>query len=203
MWIFTTAGNLVDLIYVRKRSWYIFYDCTFITLVVKFYTDGGNCLSLNIRSFKKNCGKFARSIPFCLVSWSDWSSFITVWPIPSLTHWGRVTHRCISKLTIIGSDNGLAPNRRQAIIWTNDVILLIGPLGTNFSGILFKYHTFSSKKMPLKMLSGKWRLFCLSPNVLLPHEFLLQCVDVHSGMTYVNTNRFMKMISKVHKSGNF
>ena len=24
-----------------------------------------------------------------------------------LTHWGRVTHICISKLTIIGSDNGL------------------------------------------------------------------------------------------------
>ena len=32
------------------------------------------------------------------------------------THWGRVTHICISKLTIIGSDNGLSPGRRQAII---------------------------------------------------------------------------------------
>ena len=27
----------------------------------------------------------------------------------------------------IGSDNGLAPNRRQAIIWTNDVFILIWP----------------------------------------------------------------------------
>ena len=36
----------------------------------------------------------------------------------------------------IGSDNGLAPDRRQAIIWTNAGILLIGPLGTNFSEIL-------------------------------------------------------------------
>ena len=26
-----------------------------------------------------------------------------------LTHWGRVTHICISKITIIGSDNGLSP----------------------------------------------------------------------------------------------
>ena len=26
-----------------------------------------------------------------------------------LTHWGRVTHICVSKLTIIGSDNGLSP----------------------------------------------------------------------------------------------
>ena len=41
------------------------------------------------------------------------------------THWGRVTHICVSKLTIIGSDNGLSPGRRQAIIWTNAGILLI------------------------------------------------------------------------------
>ena len=33
-----------------------------------------------------------------------------------LTHWGRVTHICVSNLTIIGSDNGLSPDRRQAII---------------------------------------------------------------------------------------
>ena len=26
-----------------------------------------------------------------------------------LTHWGRVTHICVNKLTIIGSENGLAP----------------------------------------------------------------------------------------------
>ena len=42
---------------------------------------------------------------------------------------------CISKLTIIGSDNGLLPGQQQAIIWTNDGILLIGPLVTNFSDI--------------------------------------------------------------------
>ena len=39
-------------------------------------------------------------------------------------------------LVIIGSDNGLSPVRRQAIIWTNTRILLIEPLGTNFSEIL-------------------------------------------------------------------
>ena len=33
-----------------------------------------------------------------------------------LTHWGRVTHTCISKITIIGSDNGLLPGQHQAII---------------------------------------------------------------------------------------
>ena len=34
-------------------------------------------------------------------------------------------HICIGKLTFIGSDNGLAPSRRQAIIWTNAGIVLI------------------------------------------------------------------------------
>ena len=72
-----------------------------------------------------------------------------------LTHLGRVTHICVSKLTIIGADNGLSPGRRQAIIYTNDGILLIGPQGTNFSEILIKIHTFSLKKMHLKMSSGK------------------------------------------------
>ena len=37
---------------------------------------------------------------------------------------------CVSKFTIIGSDNGLSLNPRQAIIWTNDYvgISLIRPL---------------------------------------------------------------------------
>ena len=30
---------------------------------------------------------------------------------------------CVGNLTIIGSDNGLSPGRRQAIIWTNGEIL--------------------------------------------------------------------------------
>ena len=60
-------------------------------------------------------------------------------------------HLCDSKLTIIGPDNGLSPGRRQAIIWTKDEILLIGPLGTNFSEILIDIYTFSFKKMHLKM----------------------------------------------------
>ena len=88
-------------------------------------------------------------------------------PLPFLlTHWGRVTHICISKLTVIGSDNGLSPGRRQAIIWTNDGILLIGPLGTNFNEILIGIQTFSFKVMHFKMLSAKWCPFCLGLNML-------------------------------------
>ena len=82
------------------------------------------------------------------------------------THWGQMTHICVSKLTIIGSDNGLSPDRRQAIIWTNTELLLIGPLGTNFSEILIEILTFSFKKMGLKASSAKWRPFCLGLNVL-------------------------------------
>ena len=83
-----------------------------------------------------------------------------------LTHWGRVTHICVSKLTIIGSDNGLSPDRRQAIIWTNAGISLIRTSGTNFSESLSEIRAFSFKKMHLKMSSAKWRRFCLGLNVL-------------------------------------
>ena len=89
-----------------------------------------------------------------------------------LTHWGRMTHICVGKQTIIGSDNGLSPGRRQAIIWTNPGILLIGPLGTNFSEILIGIQTFSFRKMHLKVSSGKWRPFCLGLNELIP-----KCVE--------------------------
>ena len=76
-----------------------------------------------------------------------------------LTHCSRVTHIRVGKLTIIGSDNGLSPGRRQAIIWANAGILLIGPLGTKFSEMFTEIYTFSFKKMHLKMSSAKWRLF--------------------------------------------
>ena len=93
---------------------------------------------------------------------------ILVWIIRmALTHWGRVTHICVRMFTITGSDNGSSPGRCQAIIWTNAGLLLIGPLGTNFSEILIEIQTFSFKKMRLKMASAKWRPFCLGLNMLI------------------------------------
>ena len=74
-------------------------------------------------------------------------------------------HICVGKLTIIGSDNSLSPGWRQAIIWTNAGILLIEPPETNFNEILINIHTFSFKKMHLKMLSGIWWPFCPGLNV--------------------------------------
>ena len=43
-------------------------------------------------------------------------------------------------------------------MWTNAGILLIGPLGTNFSGILIKIHTFLFNKMHLKIV---WKMAAL------------------------------------------
>ena len=114
-----------------------------------------------------------------------------------LTHWGRVMHICVGNLTIIGSDNGLSPERRQTIIWTSAGILLIGPLGTNFSEILIGVQTFSFKKMHLKMASAKWRPFCLGLNVLmvgslleirLPIPAIIQ-VLIHCGLVMPYTVR--------------
>ena len=97
-------------------------------------------------------------LPCCQVMTTEWSQ--------NLNHWGRVTRIYVSNLAIIGSDNGLSPGRHQAITWTSVGILLIGPLGTNFSEMLIEIHTFSFKKIHLKMSSGKWRPFCLGLNVL-------------------------------------
>ena len=104
--------------------------------------------------------------PWTLLSGTAWLAATTEQHCKEmLTHWGRVTHICVVKLTIIASDNGLSPERRQAIIWTNAGILLIGPLGTNFSEILIVIQTFSLKKIRLKMSSAKCS-FCLGLNVL-------------------------------------
>ena len=117
------------------------------------------------------CLKFIK----CIEAWTKLPRF-------ALTHWGRVTHICISKQTIFGSDNGLSPCRRQAIIWTNTGILLIGTLGTKLSEILcrglnvlttfssafpwikitlflFKFHWILWPMLQLKKLCAKWQPF--------------------------------------------
>ena len=96
-----------------------------------------------------------------------------------LTHQGPVTHICVGNLTIIGSDNGLSPGRRQAIIWTNAAILLIGPLGTNFSEISIEMQTFSFKKMRLKVSSA----------AILPRP---QCVNsLRPGDAYMHHEKWL------------
>ena len=50
-------------------------------------------------------------------------------------------------LITIGSDNGLSPVRHQTISWTNDDLLSIGPLGTNFSKLWNRINKNCMKKM--------------------------------------------------------
>ena len=99
-----------------------------------------------------------------------------------------MTHLCVSKLTSIASDNGLAPGRRQAIFWNNAGILLIGPLGTNFSEILIELQTFSLKKIRLKMSSAKCRPFCLGLNVL-------KIMSRHNGNLFHRMGHFSYLVN--------
>ena len=102
--------------------------------------------------------------------------------IYKLTHWGRVMHICGRKLTNIGSDNGLSPGRRQAIIWTNDGILLVR---TNLSEILIEIH---SRKCfwNCRLRNGGHFILALMcgaashqpiPWSSMPRDWVLGCVD--------------------------
>ena len=84
-----------------------------------------------------------------------------------LTHWGRGTHICYSKIIIIGSHNDLSLGRNQCcniVNWT---------LWINFSEILIEINRFSFSKMQLKMSSAKWRLFRLGYNDLRQYKGIL------------------------------
>ena len=61
----------------------------------------------------------------CFKTSGQLKSMLLMNEISSLTHWGRVTHICV---------------------WISAGILLIGPLGVNFSEILIEIKIFSFKK---------------------------------------------------------
>ena len=92
-------------------------------------------------NFRNLSSKLQRYTMIYLCMYSDF--MIIILHGVTLTHWGRVTHICVSKLTIIGHNNGLSPGQHQVIIWTNYRIFLIGSMGTKFSEILIKIYIFS------------------------------------------------------------
>ena len=93
-------------------------------------------------------------------------------------------HICVSKLSIIGSNNGLSPDQCQAIIWTNDGILLIGSLGTNFSEILIKIQTFFQENA-FENVVCKMEAICLDLNMLKNSSaaLLAQSLQLHHKAT--------------------
>ena len=116
-----------------------------------------------------------------------------------LTHWGRVTHICVTQLITIVSDNGLSLHRRQAITWNNDGILLVGHVGRNFSEILIEIYTFAFKKMHLKMSSEKWRPSCLSLNVLrFVAGLILRIIPYDKGVLSWFIKRILIHHTRVH-----
>ena len=108
-----------------------------------------------------------------LVYWRIYASL----GLNELTPWGRVMHIYVSEFPIIGSDIGLLLSRCQAIIWTNVGILLIWPLGMNFSEILIKNPLyFHSRKClwkcRLRNVCQLSRPHCVNsvlPNILSTH----------------------------------
>ena len=119
-------------------------------------------ITLNVRYISNNIQQYMFGI-WLIPALSEWNGIIgnnqlhaatavckltkgMLWTQMRLTHWGGVTHMCVSKLTIIGSNNGLSPGWCQANIWPNTGILLVGYLGINFSEISSEIHTFSFTK---------------------------------------------------------
>ena len=83
-----------------------------------------------------------------LVGWFGWG---WVWAVKGNCHFTWVR---------IDSGTGLSLVQHQTITQTNADLLLIGPLGTNFSEILIRIQNFSFMKMLLKISSAKRQPFC-------------------------------------------
>ena len=112
----------------------------------------------------------------------------------TLTHLPQCCIYASVSLVSIGSDNGLPPGRRQAIIWTNADILSIGPQGTYFNEILFEIQIFSFKKMRLNMSSAKWWPFCPGGYELRQHKPMINeppdpMPVAHNTVIYVYTEK--------------
>ena len=128
-----------------KQSWGWWFEppscslwcqCNVIWLLLNYITILGNHASI----FNKFHRSSTHQCPVMHISHQTRPALVQI------IYWGQVTHICVSYFTVIGSDNGLSPGRRQAIIWTNAGILLIEPLATNFSEILIGIHNFHSMK---------------------------------------------------------
>ena len=123
--------------------------------------------------------------------------------MPSGTHTHTHIYICVAKITISVSDNGLSPGRRQAILWNNAGILLIGLSGTNFSETLVGIQTFHSRKRTWKCCLQKWRIFCLGLNELWGLFYAAPCSIIHGvhAVYYAHICLFIQYIWIIVKRG--
>ena len=104
---------------------------------------------------------------------------LAMWSLPSLTHQPvsylpLVPHICLSELCSIGSGNGLSPDRRQAITWTNVYLLTVRnklQWNLNQNKKLF-IHEHASEPIVCEMAAilsrGRW-VICLPVCLSLGH----------------------------------
>ena len=94
-----------------------------------------------------------------------------------------MAHICVNKLDVIGSSNGLSPVRRQAVVWINDDLLLIGPLEIIFGEIAIKITSTFIQEDAFENVVCETGLFCFGLivfqackftalyGVLVPHKY--------------------------------
>ena len=166
---FKKTGNIAPMILVRNGQDHVFLHWWYQTITwtnVRLL----NTALQSMRPTGKSLNSISMNMQSIIIQKYNWKSCIQKHFVhdDGLSHWGLVTHICVGNLPIIASDNhGLSQGWGQTIIWTNAGMLLIGPLGTIFSEILIKFHTFSFNKMHLKILSVKRWPFCLGLNMLM------------------------------------
>ena len=75
-------------------------------------------------------------------------------------------------------------HRRQVIIWTNAVMLLIGPSRTNLNVIVIEIYTFLFTEMHLKLSFAKLQPSCLCLNVFKNWQsFQFIIIKINSSLT--------------------
>ena len=99
--------------------------------------------------------------------------------VNSLRPNGAYMQICVSELTIIGSDNGLSPGHRQAIIWTNDAILLIQTFRIHFSEIVENFIHFHSRQCISKCQENGGHLVSASVIILMLPIWMQECFHIN------------------------
>ena len=107
---------------------------------------------------------------------NDWTAILAVW------QWAFVSWILDLDLEPELQIYPLSPGWHQAIIWTNDGILLIRNFRTKLSETFSEIHEFSFKKMYLKMSPAKWRQFCPGLNLLKSFQMYHCCMLMYPGV---------------------
>ena len=148
----TVRNNAGDM--SAGRQTVSFYYCWWARLFTSKVHHPGNVIMMAVNGLAPKrhqyISKHHREFNSCIFQFTQTMLHNVHTALQPLTHWGRATHICVGKVTIIGSDNGLSPDRRQAIIWTNAGLFSIGSCEHISVKIQSKYHNFHWRKCTWK-----------------------------------------------------